>query len=172
MEHNIENTPPQARGWVRFAMIGGLGLVAIGGIGVAGAISQDFGPRAMDAAWGGHGPRHGGPGFGGPMRLFSELGLTDDQEDKIWAIMDRVRTEARPVMRDFRDTREDLAELLSAAAIDKNAVETLRADRVAKVDAASKTLSAALIEAAEVLTPEQRTKLASAIEDMGPRGRW
>ena len=183
---NVEANQPapnHATGWARWAMIGGLGLVAIGGIGVAGAIGQDFGaPRFEQAAWGGgwgggdgprgwHGPRHGGMGFGGPGRIISELDLTDEQEDKIFAIMDRVRGEARPLMREFRDTREDLTELLSAATVDRAAVETLRADRIAKMDAASRTFSAALVEAAEVLTPEQRTKLADLVEEMGPRGR-
>jgi protein CpxP len=177
-----KDAPAHSSGLARWLVVGALGLVAVGGIGVAAAVSQDMmQPRFEQAAWGGwgggggdgprgghHGPRHGG--MGGPARIFSELDLTDEQEDKIFAIMDRVRTEARPVMRDFRDMREDLTQLLAAPTIDKAAVETLRAERLAQADAASKTLSAALLEAAEVLTPEQRTKLAEIVEE-GPRGR-
>lgn len=175
-----KDAPAHSTGFARWAVIGALGLVAVGGIGVATAVSQDMmQPRFEQAAWGGgdgprgggwHGPRHGGPGFGGPGRIFSELDLTDEQEDKIFEIMDNVRSEARPLMREFRDTREDLAELLSAATIDKAAVEALRADRVAKADEASKKLTEALVAAAEVLTPEQRAKAAELLED-GPRGR-
>jgi protein CpxP len=83
--------------------------------------------------------------------------------------MDGVRIEARPLMRDFRDSREELAKLLGAATIDRTAVETLRARRVAQVDEASKKLATAIIAAAEVLTPEQRAKLAAEMEKQGPR---
>lgn len=179
----VKDVPAHSSGFARWAVIGALGLVAVGGIGVATAVSQDMmGARFEQTAWGGdgprgggwHGPRHGGGGFGGgmggPGRIFSELDLTDEQEDKIFEIMDGVRSEARPLMREFRDTREDLAELLGAATIDKAAVEALRADRVAKADEASKKLTEALVAAAEVLTPEQRAKAAEMIED-GPRGR-
>ncbi len=181
-----QDAPAQSSGFARWAVIGALGLVAVGGIGVATAVSQDMmrapfhhtgwgggdGPRG---GWGsGHGPRHGG-GMGGPAQIFRALDLTDEQEDKIFAIMDNVRSEARPLMREFRDTREDLAGLLGAATVDKAAIEALRADRVAKADEASKTFVAALVEAAEVLTPEQRAKAAEMLEDgarSGPRGRW
>jgi Spy/CpxP family protein refolding chaperone len=181
-----KDAPAHSTGFARWAVIGALGLVAVGGIGVATAVSQDMmGPRFEQAAWGWgggdgprgggwHGPRHGGPGFGGgfggPGRIFSELDLTDEQEDKIFAIMDNVRSEARPLMREFRGTREDLAELLGAATIDRAAVEALRADRVAKADEASKKLTEALVSAAEVLTPEQRAKAVEMLEE-GPRGR-
>jgi protein CpxP len=179
--------PVHSSGIARWVVIGALGLAAIGGIGVATAVSQDMmRPGAEQTAWGGwgggdgprgggwHGPRHGGGGMGGgmggPGRIFSELDLTDEQEDKIFEIMDGVRSEARPLMREFRDTREDLAALLGAASIDKAAVEALRADRVAKADEASKKLTEALVAAAEVLTPEQRAKALELLED-GPRGR-
>lgn len=180
----VKDAPAHSSGFARWAVIGALGLAAIGGIGVATAVSQDMmAPRFEQAAWGGwgggdgprggggmHGQRHGGPGFGGPARIFSELDLTDEQEDKIFAIMDNVRSEARPLMREFRDTREDLAQLLGAATIDKAAVEALRADRVAKADEASKKLTEALVSAAEVLTPEQRAKAIEMLDE-GPRGR-
>ena len=171
--------PGRSSGIARWVVIGALGLAAIGGIGVVSAVSQDMGPRFHQAAWGGWGGggmhgRHGGPGFGGPARIFSELDLTDEQEDRIFAIMDGLRSQARPLMREFRGTREDLAALLAAPTIDRAAVEALRADRMAKADEASRKLATALTEAAEVLTPEQRAKAAKMLEDRprGRGGRW
>lgn len=175
IEH--EAAAPRASRFPRWAAIGAAAFVALGGLGIASAMSNDMmgpGPRHMmeRVGWGGHG--HGGPGHGpgGFGRVMKDLNLTDEQEDKIWALADEVRKEARPVMRDFRGSREELTKLLSAPTIDKAAVEKLRSERVAAVDAASKKLADALVNAAETLTPEQRTKLADNLEDIGPRGRW
>ena len=103
------------------------------------------------------------PGMG---RVLAELDLSNEQEDRIWEIVDGLHSEARPLMRDFRDTREEVAKLLGAATIDRTAVETLRAQRVAQIDEASKKLTTALLDAAAVLTPEQRAKF---LEEMAER---
>ena len=103
--------------------------------------------------------------------LIDEFEATDAQQDKIWAIVDRTRSELRPVGREFRDSRGKVAELLAAPTIDKAAVEALRAERIAAVDAASKKAVAALVEAAEVLTPEQRAELAKELKERH-EGRW
>ena len=172
-DNNLENSQPAPKaGWGKWIVIPGVAIAAVAGIGAAAAVSQDFGHGGMRMermGWGGG--HHGGDMRGGPHgmgRILGELDLTDEQEDKIWAIMDGVRSEARPLMRDFRDSREELAKLLGAAQIDRTAVETLRATRVASIDEASKKLATALISVAEVLTPEQRAKLAEEIEERGP----
>ncbi len=174
------NRPGVSRGLVKWIVVAGLGLGVAGGFGVASAVSDDFGGHARMAhmGWrsGGHDMRgrEGGMGFGGPGigRALRQLDLTDEQEDRLWKIMDGVRSEARPLFRDLQDTREELAKLLGAGSIDRAAVEKLRADRVSQIDEASKKFTAALADAAEVLTPEQRAKLAEEMEDRGFRGRW
>lgn len=175
-EASRSETPASKRGIGKWVVIPGVALAAIAGVGTSMAVSQDFpGRDELRMAWGGghhmgHGPHRfgGGPGFG---RVLAALDLTDEQEDRIWDIVDDLRSETRPLVRDLRDTREDLVRLLGATSIDRAAVEQLRAQRVGQVDEASKKLTAALIAAAEVLTPEQRAKLAEEIEEHH-RGRW
>ena len=86
--------------------------------------------------------------------------------------MDGVRAEVRPVMRDFRNTREDLTKLLGASSVDRAAVEKLRSERIAEIDQVSQKMTAALVEAAEVLTPEQRAKLVEHLEERRSHRRW
>lgn len=123
----------------------------------------------------------GGPGFGfGPGSHFAGHGLdraldavdaSKEQEEHIWAIIDGARAAIRPTFREFRDTPETLSGLLGAATIDRAAVEKLRAQQIASMDDASKIATEAALDAAEVLTPEQRAKLAKHFEERRS-GRW
>ena len=65
--------------------------------------------------------------------------------------------------------RKRAVELLAEPTVDRAAIEALRAEQVARADAASKRLARALGDAAEVLTPEQRKQLAERIEEMRER---
>jgi protein CpxP len=62
--------------------------------------------------------------------------------------------------------------LLGAATIDREAAEKLRAERIAAADEASRKLTTALLDAAEVLTAEQRAELLEHFEDRGWHRRW
>lgn len=149
---------------VSLIVAGTLAIMALGGLGVATAMS-DGGPGRFvsEAAM-----RHGGHFAGhGLDRALAEVDATAEQEDRIHAIIDDARSELRPLMREFRDARESVIDILKADTIDRDAVETLRAERVAAIDEASKKLTAAVLEAADVLTPEQRAEL---VEHFGKRG--
>ena len=50
--------------------------------------------------------------------------------------------------------------------------EELRAERVPAIDEASRKMTAAILDAAEVLTPEQRKELVEHFEERGGHGRW
>jgi Spy/CpxP family protein refolding chaperone len=193
-DQSIVRDAAPVSGWRRPLTIGAAVVAVVAGIGLASAQGQEFGsrfswdedgPRMDDSAgpgmmhkagWGnddgerGMG-RHGGGGMHGIGRMMDELDATPDQEKKLFAIFDEVRGEMRDTMIDFRSTRGEVLDILGAETIDREAVEKLRAERVAAMDAASKTMAAALIEAAEVLTPEQRAKLAGFIEERGKDGR-
>ena len=154
----------------RWLIAGGVAVVALAGIGAAGAMGggEAMGRHVMEV-----GMRHGGHFAGrGLSRALDAVDATAEQEDRIWAIIDGARAELRPMMREFRDTREAVMELLAAPTIDRAAAETLRAGRIAAIDEASRKMTAAMLDAAEVLTPEQRAELARHLgERKGPR-RW
>lgn len=148
---------------------GSIAVVALGGIGAAAAMGGDGMGRFVMNAGMHHGGGFMGRGFG---RMLERVDATAEQEERIWAIIDDARAELRPMMREFRDSRETVAELLGAASIDRAAAETLRAERVAAIDTASRRMTGALLDAAEVLTPEQRAKLVEHFRERGSRGRW
>lgn len=164
---------PSEKAWWRRAAIGGLtAIAAIAAIGIAGAASGEFGRFGM----GGHmmHAHMGGMGFGGQgmSHMLDEIDATPEQEEKLWAIIDAARGEMRPVFRDFRDTHEAVTEIIAAPTIDRAAAEKLRSERIAAIDQASRKMTTALIDAAEVLTPEQRAKLVEHIKERREHSRW
>jgi Spy/CpxP family protein refolding chaperone len=60
----------------------------------------------------------------------------------------------------MQSMRQKSIELLSANPIDTNALEQVRASQIQFMDEQSKRMSQAMLEAAQVLTPEQRAQLA------------
>jgi Spy/CpxP family protein refolding chaperone len=172
IDHDANGATPEkpetGANWVRRGLVAALAAAAVAGVGVTLAEGSGWGPgHGGPGGWG-----HGGRGFGEHRfeRMLDEVDATADQEKKIWEIVDGARGEIRPLMREFRGTREQLATLLSAPTIDRAAVEKLRVERVASIDDASKKVTDALVNAAETLSPEQRAKLAERLKD-GP-GRW
>lgn len=153
-------------GWI----VAGVAVLALAGIGAAGAMGggHGMGARFMEMGMR-HGGHFGGHGFG---RALDAVDATAEQEERIWAIIDDARAGLRPMMREFRDTRDTVMELLAAPTIDRAAAETLRAERIAAIDEASKKIVAAVLDAAEVLTPEQRATLAEQMKERRGPGRW
>ncbi|WP_211238059.1 Spy/CpxP family protein refolding chaperone [Derxia gummosa] len=126
----------------------------------------------------------GGPGMHGPdgqmgmplppPHLLKQAGASDDQIARIRAIVEAKRDESRADHEKLRANHDKLRELLTAPSIDRAAIDKLRAEQSAIVDAQSRRMTGALEDAAEVLTPEQRAKLATLVaehREHGPRHR-
>ncbi|HEY5634257.1 MAG TPA: Spy/CpxP family protein refolding chaperone [Burkholderiaceae bacterium] len=109
-------------------------------------------------------------------RVLSRVGASDAQKQKVADIARRAMAELAPMRAKMRQARRRGVDLLAAPAIDRAAIERLRAERVQDVDALSRRISGAMIEAAEVLSAEQRAKLRAAFgRRMGRRwssGAW
>lgn len=96
-------------------------------------------------------------------RFARHADLSADQKTKLTAIAKAAATDLQPVHQQLREAHEKALALFRQPTIDRNAVEALRAEQLARADAASKRLTQALADAAEVLTPEQRAKMADHI---------
>jgi periplasmic protein CpxP/Spy len=129
---------------------------------------------------------HGDGMFGGPLtpaqmderiermtkHMAIELDATADQQAKIASIAKAAAADLRAMREKMQAARSQAVALLTASTIDRTAIERLRAEQIALAETASKRIAQALADAAEVLNPEQRRKVADWISHDGPWGSW
>jgi periplasmic protein CpxP/Spy len=109
--------------------------------------------------------------------LAVEIDATNEQQDKIKAILHATVKDVLPVRDKMLAARATARELLSQPTIDRAAIEKLRAEQIATHEAVSKQIVQAVADAADALTPEQRRKIIDMLPPGGPgfdRGppRW
>ena len=126
--------------------------------------------HAQPGGAGGHhrgGPAMMAPGglFGGHMEHVLDLvNATDAQRSQIEAIFKAARQDLAGQREAGMKLHQQMATLYTATNIDAAAIEATRAQISAQHEVASKRLSQASIDAARVLTPEQRTKIADVMK--------
>lgn len=105
--------------------------------------------------------------------LAVEIDATDDQKQKLVTLIKSVADDMLPMRDKMRESREEAIKLLTAATVDRAALETMRAKKLAEAELISKNLTRAVADAAEILTAEQRQTVADRIETFrGMKGRW
>lgn len=102
--------------------------------------------------------------------LYVEIDATEAQQQKLGPIVKSAAQDLMPVRTQLREARTQARSLLTGESIDRAGMEALRRKQVALAEAASKRLTEALADAAEVLTPAQRTQIAERLEQR--RRRW
>jgi Spy/CpxP family protein refolding chaperone len=100
----------------------------------------------------------------GMQHMLDEVKANDAQKAKASAIVKASVEKGAPLAEKMRDNHHQLGKLMSAATIDKVAIEALRAEQIKLADEASKLMTQTMEDIAEVLTPEQRAKLAEKME--------
>ena len=127
---------------------GGAGL--IGHHGHAGHMTMD--PAAMDAHI---------------DKMVAQLaaGASPDQKARVAAIAKSAMADLRPAHEQFRLAHTQAHALLMAPVIDRAALEQLRAAQMQQADLISRRVLAAVEDAADVLTPEQRAAFAEHLKE-------
>ena len=94
-------------------------------------------------------------------RMLKKVDATPEQLTKVHAIIEASAKDVQPIRATLRGTHEKLRALLAAPKIDTAAIEALRAQRSTAMDQISRRMTTAVEDAANVLTPDQRVKLAA-----------
>jgi periplasmic protein CpxP/Spy len=99
--------------------------------------------------------------------LYVEIDATEEQKQKLEPIVKQAAKDLLPLRDKARAARKRAVELLTADAVDRAAVEALRAEQIQLAEQASRRLTQALADVAEVLTPAQRRQIAERMERHG-----
>jgi periplasmic protein CpxP/Spy len=123
-----------------------------------------------------HGFGHGGHGFGGPMAFFghlskleSELDLTDAQSAQIKAIFEATHEQSKGFHQQLRGGFHRVAATLIANPNDVATAQSLIDQQEAAERAWKANLLSSASKALNVLTPEQRAKLADHLAERSAR---
>jgi Spy/CpxP family protein refolding chaperone len=114
------------------------------------------------AAMHGHGPMEGPGGMfqGMLMRMLERGNATPEQRKQVEQILQASAADLRAQHEAGRALREQALALFAQPTVDAAAVEALRQKQLAQHDAASKRMTAAMLDISRVLTPEQRKQMA------------
>jgi len=91
---------------------------------------------------------------------------TPAQKSRVTEIAKSCFSDVKPIHQQLQEGHEAMTKMLAQPAIDRAALENVRADHVKKMDQMSRRVLAAAMDAAEVLTPEQRAKFNGALHMM------
>jgi Spy/CpxP family protein refolding chaperone len=124
-----------------------------------------------------HGPMMGhGFGFGaGPVDpavmgkridamvqwMLADIDATDDQRTRISTVLKAAANDLAPLRKQHMEARRTTMQLLAAPTIDRAQIESIRVQQLQLADTATRRMTQAMTDAAEVLNPDQRAKLVA-----------
>lgn len=93
-----------------------------------------------------------------------EIDATPEQQSKISKLFVALAKDLKPMRGQMRDSGRQVHDLLLANKIDREALEKIRAARLADAERLSKAIVNAVADAAEILSPDQRKVLEERIK--------
>lgn len=155
--------------FARLLFVIGVATVASLAGGYAGkTFAQGTGPRPIMGAP--HDPAPTGERIERMVKRFADgVDATPEQKQRLTVIAQDLARDMAPQREKQRALRQRSVDLLAAPVIDRAAIEAARAEQQALMDAGSRRFTQALADAAEVLTPEQRVKMAERMRAFGER---
>jgi periplasmic protein CpxP/Spy len=100
----------------------------------------------------------------GVKYALSDVDATAEQKAQVTKILQAAATDVHGLADQHFAARKQLHEILTAPTIDRERLEVVRAGEMQLADQASRRILQGVADAAEVLTPEQRTTLAEQME--------
>lgn len=99
----------------------------------------------------------------GTAWFLGRLDASAQQQTRINAIVDALVGELYPLREEHQVRRRQLITELARPQVDREALEQIRADGIASIDSASRTLVNAVVDVTEILTDAQREELTAMI---------
>lgn len=93
--------------------------------------------------------------------VLDDVNATAEQKQRVAQIAKDAAQELMPTRKQHKEARGRAVDLFAQPSIDRAAIEQLRVEELQLGEAASKRITKAIADAAEVLTPEQRVKLVA-----------
>ncbi len=143
------------------------------GASLIGAIAAGLGAASLARAHDGwYGGRHGGLYSADPQTMqnraeamvkfrLAGIDASEAQQSKIADIMVSAARDLRPLREQQHDAHKAAIALLAKPQIDRGALEALRVKQMQLADQISKRATQSMADAADVLTADQRAKLAA-----------
>lgn len=97
--------------------------------------------------------------------LAIEVDATNEQTEKLRTIVRTAVKDLIPLREKIKSARGRVRDLLTAPTVDRAALESLRTEQMANIDAATRRIAQALADAGDVLSVEQRRKLEERLDE-------
>ena len=94
-------------------------------------------------------------------RFARKVDATPEQKKKLTVVAKALVKDLTPLRQKMRNSREETRKLLTQDPINREQIETFRVEKITLADQISKRVSIAFADAAAILTPEQRQKIAT-----------
>lgn len=103
--------------------------------------------------------------------MLADIDATDDQRSRISTILKGAANDLAPLREQHMQARRTTMQLLAAPTIDRAQLESIRVQQIQLADTATKRMTQAMADAAEVLNGDQRAKLVAKWQQHRGHGR-